>query len=263
MMTTHLSHVGALREVVRKLARWVLTSSLGLCAACGTDAGKPDADIGRPDGGDAAARVEADWVKADCSATSPSGTSSPRVLAHVRFTRPLDYAVVLGSFPGGSLPMIGTFPAGTLELDSVGDACASVGSPMECFATLAQIEAPADVCVAERACSPFMVTTRGNKATRIDQVSELVAVLGTIDSEPKAELVAMFSGHTLACPTNAGGQYLSGTRVRADEDGYEVQTEWQVCNAPAFSETLHVDKDGTLIATDNRIVGPTTCFGGP
>jgi len=127
-----------------------------------------------------------------------------------------------------------------------GAACRSASEPAACFRALNQ-QLDQTRCAVEP-CASFIVVTAGDRVTRTES-SELAALLGTVDSATEATIATLLAGGPAGCWFNdkRDGAVVnsSGSRIRAVEGGYEVETR-QICY---FDEqllgTTTVYADGT------------------
>jgi hypothetical protein len=259
------------------------SGSAGVAAGGGGSAGSPRTNFGNdPDapagasgiggsagngaggaGGSTPPMAE-DWKPIDCTG------GQPRVLVNVAFKQPFDYVGLFASAPNG-MGMGGPFPAHTFVLDETGTQCANASDTMACGVALGPLRMPSDACVQQSKCAPFLLTTHGDDVTRRDERSALLTLLGTIDTEYKAALVAMFDSHTIACSFDPGpppGQPnnppLSGTQTKSSGDGFDLRTEWRAgCTESAYRETIHVAADGTLTTIEEQTqIAIFTCVAG-
>ena len=175
---SHAVPPAQLGGLLRDLAGWAIASSLGASPGCSgghtpfdasrsaqSDAGSVaegrravggtagpagemavdvDEDAGHADMPDAAR--DGDWAPIDCK-----GRELPRVLAHVVFTRPLDFAAIYHSHPGGV--SMTQYPAEAKGLDAFGSACATASDEQACVAAMSALRMPSDACVKESMCA--------------------------------------------------------------------------------------------------------------
>ena len=262
-----------LREILRDLTRWALASSVTAAAGCaadhpGSDLGQsvpPGSDVSIAGGGGSPTPRAGKWKPLDCSKGSV-----PSVLVHVKFNDPFDYVALYRSFASG-VAMTGPFPAGVSLVEELGRACSGASEQDACNKSLIEARTASDACTTQGRCAPFLLTTDQQGAKRSDERSALLAQLGAIDNEHKAALVAAFDDHMLSCPFTPtpdnwvqGKTPLRGTETRSIAGGYDVRTEWQAgCAAPAFAESVHVDKDGTLqVIEPQHMLAPSSCIAG-
>jgi hypothetical protein len=177
--------------------------------------------------------------------------------------RAVEYAAAFLSTPAG-IAMAGEYPAAVRAVGVLGLPCAGAASLDACNQTLAMLSAPSDACVENKLCTPFVVTTQGSAARRIDTEQELVDWLGIIDTPSEAVFVAMFKGLTPSCEGLAGSVFYvgRGTMVLEQPDGYVVRSEWQTCDNPELRETVKIAPDGSSGALERIEIGPERCTSG-
>lgn len=223
----------------------------GMSAGTGAGGAAGSAGVDAGGAGGSTPPMSDDWKPIDCV------DNQPQVLVNVAFTQPFDYFGLFTSYPGG-LGQSGQYPAGTAVVAEIGTQCANASDMSACGVALGPLRMASDGCVQQMMCASFLITTHGDDVTRRDERSALLTLLGTIDTEYKAALVAMFDGHVIACrdpgvPGQPSFPALTGTETKVNGDGFDVHTEWQGgCGEGAFSETIHVAADGTLTTIDEK-----------
>jgi hypothetical protein len=212
----------------------------GIGGNAGTGAG-----IGAGGAGGSTPPETDDWKPIGCI------DNKVQVLANIALKQPFDYVGLFSSYPGG-LGQGGPYPAGTEVLDETGTQCANASDLSACGVALGPLRMASDGCMQNAMCAPFLITTHGDEVTRSDERSALLTLLGTIDTEYKAALVAMFDGHAIACPVDGipgspSNPSLSGTETKPNGGGFDLRTEWAGgCGDGDYRETIHVAADGTL-----------------
>jgi hypothetical protein len=204
-----------------------------------------------------------DWKPIDCAG------GQLRVLVNVAFAHPFDYAGLYATYPGG-VGMGGPYDAWTSLLDSTGTECSGATDIMTCLGTLGPLRMPSNTCAQAMTCAPFLITTQGDEVTRSDERSALLTLLGAIDSEYKAALLAMFDGHAIACPFDPGSPFnetdppLTGTETRSSSGGFDLRTESRGdCLENAYRETIHVEPNGAVTTIEEKTqIAPSTCVAG-
>ncbi len=112
------------------------------------------------------------------------------------------------------------------------------------------------------ACPSLALHKQGDTLTRLQTREELLSFFGEIDSVAKAVLVAAFDGRTLHCArpsdqVNAGP--WKGTGVYEDDDGFHIESEYELCWDGAKRERYTIAKDGTLREESAEILTSASC----
>jgi hypothetical protein len=139
----------------------------------------------------------------------------------------------------------------TAMLVTVGTVCGNAKQHDACSKAFADAQQPSGACVSDGDCKTFVVTTDGDKVTRGDGLSTLMAAIGAVDSPEKATLVLMYGGHS-ACPATP--------LVTATTDGFDVAIDHPQCSEAGVRTLLHVARDGTITAAGAAPLPPMRCL---
>lgn len=183
-----------------------------------SDAGKDDAAQAQ----DAGPPLPGPWVRLVCREYDLKSA-----LSNVKFARPLEYLGVCQPFYLRDTAM-GTAKFTLGESALVGSPCEGAADKAACNSALER-ERAAIVCKeSEQPCPWVVLATSGDTVIRTQAGPELNALLGPVDSETKAVLVALMAGGSVDCSEttsfNGEPELITGTQVRAVADGYEVST---------------------------------------
>jgi bacterioferritin (cytochrome b1) len=216
---------GAVGQRLRRLTEWAVASCVTAAVGCGPEVGL----------GALQQRLEpvADgpWQSVTCSdlllVTDP-----------VQPARAFDYlAVYSKGSSDGRVPSL---------LSDYGNACQGAGDRATCVAALnARVQMAALVEPNTLIPSAFVVTTTGDMVERLDDAAALARVLGPIDTNSEAVLVAQLAGLRLACASFSLGAGDSGTSVQTTLAGYRVRSLWQECGGTNGKQQLEVLRSGT------------------
>ena len=231
------------RALFQALARMAVATSCGLGAGCSVTAipdgssAEPGASDDEPASGD---------VSTGGSATSPNGADAgssagawvplacPETggwpLDKAKLKQPIDYlehyAVYLTPAEEMSLAQGREVELNFTGLTLYGSECAGASDEPTCLTKLQQ-QLTAAPCSAVP-CASFALVTAGDSVMRLEEKADFTRLLGVIDAEVEAALMALQAGGSVQCWRTLEGQSdlaaLSGTRVRAVPDGYEVET---------------------------------------
>jgi hypothetical protein len=156
-------------------------------------------------------------------------------------------------------------PASVRAVGEIGSPCSGAGDDSDsCRQMLSALAAADRPCADLGACKPFIVTSEGSAARRIDSEPDLLAWLGSIDTPAEAVIVATWKGLTPSCEMYQGNPYYTGrgTLVLVQPDGYLVRSEWQACDAPELRETVKVAPDGSTSDLEQLQIAPKNCTSG-
>ena len=170
------------------------TSGVGGMGA-GTGAGGTggSAGVGAGGAGGSTPPPSDDWKPIDCV------DSRPQVLVNITFKQPFDYVGLFASYPGG-LGQGGQYPASTSVVDETGTQCANASDMSACGVALGPLRMASDGCVQQMMCASFLIADARRRRHAQRRALALLTLLGSIDTEYKAALVAMFDGHVIAVP---------------------------------------------------------------
>jgi hypothetical protein len=212
-----------------------------------------DASTGRDDAGstpamDASVTLPGPWVPLAC------GSADQWPFDDTHFATPVEYmalyrlqltdaqeiALATGGFVGAL-----SYSRRVLH----GTPCSGASDETACSSAIEASLAESD-CV-ENPCDDFFLVTHGDTVTRVEERAALSALLGTIDTETEAAIAALFADAWVTCWSelgDGGTDATAGTRVRAIEGGYEIDTRSSCYGSPLIG-TATVDGDANVDIT--------------
>jgi hypothetical protein len=228
--------------VVRALARWAVLSSMAATPACAAldDRGEDGGGGGSRPSGPAFEPVECgenDWM--------------PPVLQRVSLTRPIDYVGIYSQ----ALDLEGLEANVLVER---GNACSGAPAAGVCDSALQASRMITPNCRDSRDCPNFLLTTAADSVARSEDRSDLLTLLGNIDSRDKALTLAIFDGFAIRCP-ESGSRELAGTGTREQDGVIVLHTEWEECADGIFEQSLQVAADGEVTDLGKDAIGVSMC----
>ena len=184
----------------------------------------------------------AEWSQLRCLPES----GQPDLLSDLRLTRELDYAALYRPW----MPAVLVAESGT--------ACRTASNVVACRDAIVEHRDSVLACF-NAGCSPFLITTSGDAITLIEARAALLTLLGAIDSNTEAVLLASFSGIDVNCAM-AGTAPGFGTEVRPIDGGYEVRSQSNSCpNGMRERHTLELGRDGSILGHTIEPLGISSC----
>lgn len=139
-----------------------------------------------------------------------------------------------------------------------GEACRSALASEECLQRVETAQEPSEACLKDdKGCGPFVVTTVGDEVHILSERSELIALLGQIDTASEAMAVCEWDRDPIRCPDPS--QKLAGTRADPLDDGWRVQTEWENCGVAIERFTVKVGTNGETSERSTVSLGTSNC----
>jgi hypothetical protein len=205
-----------------------------------TDAGGPI---------DAGPALPGPWVELQCD-----GDMYP--LEKTSMPLPADSLAMYTPYFAGE--QVGDIPPDLYERVLYGEHCSGAGDKTACLATVDQVIADS-TCTAEP-CRKVLIATSGDAVTRAEAGAALKMLLGGVDTEVEAAIAALLSDFLVMCWSTVEheGETIDtyGTRVRAIEGGYEVDTQFN-CYGARVQGTASVDANANVVVH----VNPGICIG--
>lgn len=195
-----------------------------------------DARLDAPDRGDAGARG---------GLRCPGDSNFPAQAAGLRPLQPYDYVALReAAQPAGAVDAGGERWSSTLflTLSEAGSRCARAVGPA-CAEKLAYHPLPLSNPSCKEYCyERAVVTTRGDEVRRWASTTELLSLLGPIDSSDEALLIVSSRGFGLSCDDPEHGS------VRELGEGYEVVATRTISLCPMRAELvrLEVTREGEI-----------------
>lgn len=231
---------GAVGQRLRRLTEWAVASCLTAAVGCGQEApGHLQQRL---------AGAAGQWHSAACAdlllVTDP-----------VRPAQAFDYLAVFNR--GGSDGRQSTL------LSDYGTACKGARDRAACAVTLNQQVRTAPLLPAGTlGFSAFAVMTTGDAVERLDDAPSLARVLGPIDTDSEAVLLAQLSGLSLSCAPpsfSPNASQEAGTRVQPTAAGYRVKSVFGSCGAIHGTQQLEVHEDGTVSEFEKNELEQSAC----
>jgi hypothetical protein len=183
------------------------------------------------------------WVPLACSETGGWPFEKAKLRQMVDYVA--HYAVYLTPAQEMALAQGREVDLNVTGLTLYGRACDGATDEPTCLTKLEQ-QVAATKCTAPP-CAPFALVSAGDSVMRLEKAADFTRLLGAIDAEVEAALLALNAGGSVVCWRTLEGvsdaAALSGTRIRAVEDGYEVETH-QNCYGELSTGTTLVSEDG-------------------
>ncbi len=198
------------------------------------------------------------WTSPVCT----TATSRPNVFASpMMLEREPDAFEVFNSLVIPKVPSLELVPH-VDALGALGTSCESAADRSACAAKHAELIKPNAACTEMKDCKPFAVVDEGGELNRIEDRSDLLALIGKVNTPSEAALLAFWDGLTLGCPVSHPTKPLRGTEVQAkDGGGYTVRSEWETCG-PQYRHTMEVSADGETTELQTEMLGSSGCVTG-
>ncbi|HTU61725.1 MAG TPA: hypothetical protein VMF89_24885 [Polyangiales bacterium] len=202
-------------------------------------ASAPDATQAADDAGpaDAATQLPGPWVPLTCAKNGewPFDT--------IAFSRPVDYLAQCDPvYSAEQLLLPDPGPPTVRPITLIGSACDSASDKAACEAAIERQLAMADCPVTTNICPSFLLVRSGDTVTRVQGTSDLAALLGRVDTAVEAALVTYMAHESLMCfetfLRDGGAPWEVGSRIRAIDIGYEVETNYNCYGVISTARTL-------------------------
>lgn len=119
------------------------------------------------------------------------------------------------------------------ELGLYGTPCSGASDREACLGSVRRI---VDDC--EEACPDILIATAGDEVIRYQGRAGTDLLLGAVDTEIDAALAAYVAGAVVICVPPGTDPEEYGTRIRAIDAGFEVETRWDRTGASGTAQTL-------------------------
>ena len=208
----------------------------------GPDGALPS-DAAGPDGPDAG------WKSACSLLTSTS-------LTELRLTESVDFVGIYHQHSNLGGPANAPRPELASESLSRGERCAASETAVACDTRHNAAIRTSDECPPR--CGAFALTRVAASNARLDGAA-FVSLLGTVDTESEALLLASFNSQALLCADQSHVQGSVGTEIRATAAGYELRTVFDACSGGVFRDLVTVSRAGVVARVEHVVLSPSTC----